>query len=142
MSGLFGKREAGMASLAEGKIETVIGISTTLIGSIRTEGNVRIDGLMEGDLDTAGSLVVSRTGRLSGNVRAKDVIVAGAIKGDIDAVGRVELASTSKVWGNVVSDTLLIDEGAVFRGESAMREEYALESLDFSPTRREPAPEA
>jgi cytoskeletal protein CcmA (bactofilin family) len=127
--------------VADGKLETVVGISTTLVGSIRTEGNVRIDGLMEGDLETAGNLIVTKTGRLSGNVRARDVTVAGSIRGDVDAAGRVELGSTSKVWGNVLSATLLIEEGAVFRGQSQMRDEIDLEPINIGQPRREPTPE-
>jgi len=115
--GLFG-RDAGQAA-REG-IENVIGASTTLTGMLRSDGGVRLDGTFEGNIEVAGNVVIGETGRLIGDVVARNVTVGGEVKGGIQGTGQVQVLSTGHVFGDIVHNGLMIDPGGVFQGMSRM----------------------
>ncbi len=125
MSGLFGgKREAVPAASGEGKPETVIGSTTSIEGAlIKSDGNIRLDGSVEGQIEVAGTVIVGKTGRVMAGIRARQVFVAGAIKGDVEAPGGLEITSTGKVFGNITVGSLQIEQGGIFRGQSFMGNE-------------------
>ncbi|MBC7250623.1 MAG: polymer-forming cytoskeletal protein [Anaerolineae bacterium] len=102
------------------KIETVIGPNTNLQGDIRSDGGVRIDGIFEGSLQTAGNLIISEGAKVIADISAHNVSVAGAIKGNISA-NRLEILSTGRVWGDVTVNSFLLDEGGFVRGEIIMQ---------------------
>lgn len=104
------------------KIETVIGPNTNLRGDIRSDGGVRVDGIFEGSLQTAGNLIVSEGAKIIADISAHNVSVAGAIKGNISA-NRVEILSTGRVWGDITVTSFLLDEGGFVRGEIVMQGE-------------------
>ncbi len=122
MPGMFGgKREVLPEVSGEGKAETWIGSTTSIEGGIiKSDGNLRIDGSVEGEISIAGVLVVGKTGRVVANVRARHVFVAGAIKGDIEAPEGLEITNSGKVFGNITVGSLQIEQGGVFRGQSFM----------------------
>jgi cytoskeletal protein CcmA (bactofilin family) len=105
---------------ATDKIETVIGTNTSMRGDIRSDGGVRVDGIFEGALQTAGNLIVGEGAKIVADITAHNVSVAGAIKGNIDA-NRVEILSTGRVWGDVTVNSFLLDEGGFVRGEIVMQ---------------------
>lgn len=131
MSGLFGsKRESLPAGSGEGKPETLVGSTTSIEGAvIKSDGNLRIDGSVEGEIEIAGALVVGKTGRVIANIQARQVFVAGAIKGDIEAPNGLEITKSGKVFGNITVGNLQIEQGGVFRGQSFMGNEGMQEPL-------------
>ena len=103
-----------------GKAETVIGANTRFQGSMTSDGNMRIDGSVEGDIEVLGNLIVGETGRVIATVKAQNVHVSGAVKGEITAVEQLEISPTGKVWGDITAAALHIEPGGLFRGQSAM----------------------
>jgi cytoskeletal protein CcmA (bactofilin family) len=102
------------------KPETIIGVNTTFVGTLKTDGNIRIDGTVEGDIEILGNLIVGETGRVIATIKAQNVHVSGAVKGEITAVEQLEISPTGKVWGDIVTAALHIEPGGLFRGQSAM----------------------
>jgi cytoskeletal protein CcmA (bactofilin family) len=138
MSGLFGgKRESLPVNTGEGKPETVVGSTTSIEGAVlKSDGNLRIDGSVEGEIEIAGGLIVGKTGRVIANIKASQVFVAGAIKGDVEAPGGLEITKSGKVFGNITVGNLQIEQGGIFRGQSFMGGEGLQEPLLLeSPTR-------
>lgn len=132
MSGLFGgKREPMPPAASEGKAETYVGSTTSIEGAvIKSDGNIRIDGSVEGQVETpAGSVIVGKMGRVIANIRARQVFVAGAVKGDVEAPAGLEITSTGKVFGNITVGSLQIEQGGVFRGQSFMGGDGSQEPL-------------
>lgn len=114
------KTQAITAPIVNAKPETVIGANTTFVGTIKTDGNVRIDGTLEGDIEILGNLIIGETGRVIATIKAQNVHVSGAVKGEITAVEQLEISPTGKVWGDIVTAALHIEPGGLFRGQSAM----------------------
>ena len=79
-------------------------------GDWQSDGTVEFGGRITGDL-TVDVLVVTGTGNVDGNVRARSVTVEGYLKGTIAAV-EVVLGSTAVVIGQVVAEKIRVDFGA------------------------------
>jgi len=80
--------------------ESVIGEDLTIIGNVTTQGNLKLDGKLQGDMHCA-SLVVSEKGRIDGGIVANnEVIVFGNVSGSIRSK-RVMLHSTARVEGDI-----------------------------------------
>ena len=100
--------------------ETVLSNQIKLEGRLRSTSNIRFDGEMLGDLSTEGDLSVGEQGDVKGNVTGRNVVVGGTIQGTVSAAGRLEILTTGKVFGDITVASLIIDEGGVLRGKSAM----------------------
>ncbi len=113
---------------AVGKIENILGVNTRFKGDLISDGNIRIDGLYEGNVETAGNVIIGPDARVIANIEASAVQVWGAVEGKITARGRLEILATGRVFGNVEVASMLIDDGGVFRGECLMGGEPVDES--------------
>ncbi|MDI7277171.1 MAG: polymer-forming cytoskeletal protein [Anaerolineae bacterium] len=116
---LFSKEKGPV--VGPGKIENVLGASTHFEGRLTSDGNVRVDGVFEGTIETAGNVIVGEQARVMADIVANGVQVWGAVKGNITATGRLEILSSGRVWGDIKVAALLIDEGGVFRGQCLMQ---------------------
>lgn len=105
------------------QVGTIIGSDTSFTGNINSQGTIRIDGQHEGELITAGDLVIGESGHLKAQIKARNALVAGTISGNIEVTDKLELMSTAKVYGDIKVGTLTINEGAVFRGACQMLRE-------------------
>lgn len=103
------------------KVNTVIGKETCFKGSIKAKGLIRIDGEMEGDIETCGDVVVGESGKVKLELKARHVAIAGKFEGNLDAEGKLEIKHSGMVIGTVKTTGLLIDDGAVFSGSIEMR---------------------
>src|SRR5689334_24772623 len=96
--------------------ETVVGRSTRVHGRLSGDGDVRVEGSVEGDITLRGSLTIHEGGRATSNVDAVDVTIGCELEGDIRAGGAVRLEAGSRVRGDITCDAVAIDEGAEFAG--------------------------
>jgi cytoskeletal protein CcmA (bactofilin family) len=101
------------------KLETIIGAGTRVAGKLAVDGTVRIDGLLEGDIE-ADWVVVGETGRIRGNTRTRGMVVGGEVDGNVVAAEIVELKEKARVTGEIHAPRLAVSEGAVFDGRSRM----------------------
>ena len=111
---MFGKKET------IGKVETIISEGTEIKGDVSSEGTIRIDGLVDGHILKANGVIIRKTGKLTGDVCAESVAVGGEVSGNVEASGNLELLSTAKVYGDIKTQTLSIQEGAIFEGKCMM----------------------
>lgn len=102
---------------------SILGRDITIIGEIRTDGDLQIDGRHEGNI-TASSITVGEQGAISGEVKAKSIIIRGKVTGKINA-SLVELAETANVQADIVQDKLTISNGAFFDGKCSRRKQAA-----------------
>ncbi len=102
------------------EISAFVGPGVALKGSIRYEGNVRIDGTLEGEIYTEGSLIVGKDAVLHATVNAGVVVCEGSILGDVTARERVQLLAPAMVRGTITSPVLGMVEGAQLQGRIHM----------------------
>lgn len=101
-------------------IETLIAARVHIEGKLKAEGSVRLDGSIEGEVDIKGDVVVGEKGLIKGNIRVENILIGGSIEGNISASGRAEILPSGEVRGDVMADTLVIEEGGLFTGNSRM----------------------
>jgi len=118
---LFKKSDAPV--VAGGKISNILGPDTSYKGTLKSDGNIRVDGVFEGLIETAGNVVIGPSAKVLADIIASSVQVWGAVRGNITAQGRLEILSTGRVWGDVKVSSMLIDEGGMFRGQCFMMAE-------------------
>jgi len=117
------KNESNPAAGSGGQtLNTIIGRGTVFEGDMKVENSVRIDGTFKGDLVCSGALTISQTGEAYAQLEGKDIYINGVVRGTVRAE-KVRLDSQAKFVGDVHAATLVITEGAVFHGKSAMESE-------------------
>jgi len=100
----------------------LVGAGTVIEGKIRSQGSVRIDGKLVGEVTASESLAVGITGEIEGNLTAKNVTIGGKVRGTINAAEKIVFEGKSVVRGDIRATRLVIDEGAIFDGRISMTE--------------------
>ena len=113
-------------------IDTMIAENTSLNGHLKCDGNLRVEGLIEGVVDCVGNVIVGPKAVVRADISGRNVSVQGTVEGNIRGE-RVEILSTGRVIGDVDVIDLLLDEGGVVRGHVVMRKDQApqLQPLDL-----------
>jgi cytoskeletal protein CcmA (bactofilin family) len=100
----------------------LISIGTDITGDIKSNGDIRIDGSLKGNLNTKGKVVIGPTGKVNGEVVCKNSEVSGMIEGKITVVQLLNLKASSKILGDIATSKLSIEPGAIFSGSCKMSE--------------------
>lgn len=96
---------------------------TEIKGEIKAEGDFRFDGILIGNLNVNGRLVVGTTGKIEGDIRCKNALIEGRIDGRIYVEDLLSLNATAKITGDVITNKLSIEVGAIFTGTCKMNSE-------------------
>ena len=104
---------------SEGVINRIVE-GTEIHGQFKCSNNVRIDGVLKGDLSTSGKLVLGPTGIITGDIICENAEIEGNIEGRISVKQILSLKASSKVEGDIFTDKISIEPGAVFTGTCNM----------------------
>ena len=96
---------------------TIIARGVRLQGDFTSQGDVVIEGEVQGHIETTGQLAVGIEAKLKADVSASDASVAGSIEGTLTVQRRLDLKSTARVFGDVTCETASIEAGAVLEGK-------------------------
>jgi cytoskeletal protein CcmA (bactofilin family) len=110
-----GKKVATNTPVARNATPSIISANLHIVGNLKTDGEIHIDGVIEGDV-TAHSLTVGGHARVSGELTCAEVVVHGHIAGKITSKN-VRLAKTAKVVGDIFHEVLAIEAGAHIEGQ-------------------------
>ena len=103
-----------------GMISTVFGKDTEFHGDLVFKKSLQIDGYFEGEISSAGYLVVGEEATVKANIRAHTVIIKGVVHGNVEAVSKLEIHTGGKLYGNIRTAKLKIADGVVFEGNCEM----------------------
>ncbi|HXN06083.1 MAG TPA: polymer-forming cytoskeletal protein [Nitrospiria bacterium] len=117
-------------SPSTGEIIAFLGKGTSFKGVISYEGAVRIDGTVDGEIMTKGSLVVGETAEIKAEIEVGSIICGGTINGNIVAFEKVHLIAPAVVSGTIKTPILIIDEGVRFNGTVDMGKSEPSSSRD------------
>ncbi|MCY3714159.1 MAG: polymer-forming cytoskeletal protein [Gemmatimonadetes bacterium] len=105
---------------------TIIAKGAEMNGSMDVEGNVRVDGTVHGDVRATEGVEVGKTGRIFGSsIESKTAVIHGYVESHLIVSQHILLGGKSTLVGDLNTKTLVIEEGAVFHGNSAMMDEPA-----------------
>lgn len=89
---------------------------THIKGDIKADSNFRIDGKLEGSLDTLGKLVIGPTGRIEGDVKCNNADIEGEMVGNLIVDGLLNIKSTAKIEGTITTNQIGMEVGCEFSG--------------------------
>lgn len=99
---------------------TVIGSGARLEGNLIAAASLRIEGTVTGTITAEGDVIVAPEAEVAADIKATNATLGGHYKGNVVASGTVELTSTARVEGNLTSRNLVVNQGAIFSGQSIM----------------------
>lgn len=119
--GIFGAKSAAEPAEQAGGL-SIISVGMTVRGDIESKGTVKVEGAVEGHLQTRDQVLVSRGGIVQGDIDAREAIVGGAVHGAIRATDRVEVQAGATVNGDVTTRRIAVAEGGSLNGQIRMTE--------------------
>mgnify|MGYP002756056648 CR=1 FL=1 len=114
-------------------VNTIVGPGALISGNITVSGFLRIDGDIDGNIQTQGRVIIGEEARIRGNIRAASVSVGGIVQGDIIAPDYVIILSSGMVIGSVLTKKLRVDDDVILHGFcSATGEQTGFEEAEKS----------
>ena len=98
----------------------LIGAGTAVEGDIKSNGDIRIDGTVVGNVISKSKVVVGATGSIDGNVTSQNADVSGSIRGKVTVTELLFLKSSANIQGDIVTGKLVVEVGATFTGTCNM----------------------
>ena len=113
------------AQAREGVI-SIIGPGMRITGDCDTEGTIRIEGTVEGQVRAGKGVVVGKDGAVIGDITTQDAIIGGRVAGTVIAESRLELQATCTIEGEIRAKRVKLDEGGKVMGKISVGEVRAL----------------
>lgn len=111
------------------KLEALVGQNSEFKGDITAHGTMRIDGTFTGNI-IADSVILGEKASVTGDVKARCVVIGGSIHGNIVADEIVEIKPTGQLLGDIHSKKLSVAEGGIFEGRSLIQKDES-KIIDF-----------
>lgn len=110
--------QAQKSHIYNGAFDSLIGTGCLLVGHLSSESNVRIDGIVEGTIESRGDITIGEFGKVRADIHAMVCIIKGSVSGKITALKEIVIDTTAKAYGEVNAPALSIARGATFKGSS------------------------
>ncbi len=99
----------------------VVAKNTTISGDIISEGDFRIDGILEGTLKINGRLIIGAGSNIKGKVESKNADIEGKFSGELLVHETLTIKGTANISGDVVIGKLSVEPGATFNATCTMK---------------------
>lgn len=97
--------------------ETIIGASIKVKGNFHGQGNIVVEGQLEGSLKTEASLFIGDKAKIVANIEADDAIINGEIRGSLKIHQYLTLGPSAKIIGDISYSEISIEKGAIINGQ-------------------------
>ncbi|SHI69574.1 bactofilin family protein [Algibacter luteus] len=101
--------------------QNIIAQGTKLVGDFGSQGDLRIDGTIEGNIKTSGKVVVGKSGLIKGTLNGTDAYFEGKFSGKLALSGTLTLKASAHIEGEVVASKLAVEPGATFNVTCVMK---------------------
>ena len=105
------------------KKHNVFAKGTKIIGNITSDGDIRVDGEIEGEIVTSGRVVLGKSSVVNGIITCPNAEILGEFNGQLLIADTLSIRDTAKVTGEVTTKKLAIDVNALFNGTCKMNQE-------------------
>ena len=99
---------------------TVIARGVKVEGDFVSQGDVIIEGEVNGHVTTSGLLTIGTDAKLKAEISVNDAVIAGLVEGMVTVKKRLELKATAKILGDVTCETAAIEAGAILHGKCSI----------------------
>lgn len=132
-AGQLKKDLEGLRGATRGSVAAVLGANLHMKGEITGSQDLVIEGAFEGliHLDE-GKLTIGKTGKVTADIVASEVIVWGRVKGNVRAKNRIEIKKNGSVTGDLTTPQILIEVGAIYKGSIETESDGVEKGVDMS----------
>lgn len=109
--------------MAKDEINAFMGVGTAYQGKLVFKGTVRIDGEFEGEIESDGTLIIGSEALVKGTVNVGQLVLSGRLEGTLKVQGKAVLYKQANINGKITTPVLVVEEGAVVKGEVNMNQE-------------------
>ncbi len=99
---------------------TIIGNGTCISGNIETNGDVRIDGTLKGNIISKAKVLIGPMGIVEGDINCKLADIMGQVTGCIKVSELLQLKGKAAIDGDLHSAKLFIEPTVNFNGQCHM----------------------
>ncbi len=99
---------------------TIIGAGTTISGNIQSNGDIRIDGVLKGNLSAKAKILIGADGVVEGDIDGKHADILGKVTGKVKVAELLYLHGNGVVDGDLFAGKLQIEPTASFNGQCHM----------------------
>ncbi len=99
---------------------TIIAATTTFKGDINSNGDIRIDGNLQGNVHCTAKVVIGANGIVEGDITGQQADIMGRVSGTIKVKELLQLKGGCNVNGNIHAAKLQIETSANFNGQCHM----------------------
>ena len=101
-----------------GSSKNVLNSDVEIKGNIKFSGELSLDGKLEGEIHTDGTLQLGDNATINGNINAQSVVVRGKVHGNISVREKIEIKSKAELFGDIRASKLVIEEGVTYVGKT------------------------
>ena len=98
--------------------KNVLGSDVEIKGNIKFTGELALEGKLDGEVQTDGTLTLGDSAVVNGNINAQSVIVRGKVNGNINAKEKIEIKNKAELFGDIRAAKLSVEEGVTFVGKT------------------------
>jgi cytoskeletal protein CcmA (bactofilin family) len=99
---------------------TIIGAGTIIQGDIESKGDIRIDGMLIGNIKGKAKVLLGNEGVIDGNIEGRDADILGKVTGNLHIGGLLQLRGKCTVTGDIYASKLEVEPTATFNGSCHM----------------------
>jgi cytoskeletal protein CcmA (bactofilin family) len=101
---------------------STINASTVIVGEIKSDSDLRIDGKIEGNVESKSKIVLGESAKITGNISSQNADISCQVTGNIYIEEQLKLNATANIKGDIFTKKLIVESGAVFSGRCEMGE--------------------
>jgi len=117
---MFNSKGKGSFDEGSSSANTIIGAGTTITGDIESNGDIRIDGKLIGNLTAKLKVLVGPEGMVEGDVLGQQADVLGKVTGKVQVKELLHLRGKATVQGDIYAGKLQIEPTVTFNGQCHM----------------------
>lgn len=102
-------------------IQNIIAKGTKIVGDFFSDGDIRVDGIIEGNIETSGKVVIGKEGEIIGKLKCSNAYFEGKLTGTLELTETLTLKSTAYIEGDVITQKLAVEPGATFNVSCVMK---------------------
>jgi len=125
-------------TFSEVKALNSIAQDTRITGDIESDGDIRIDGILDGILNCKGRVVLGPEARIKGEIHSNTAEISGTVVGEITVTDLLSLKSTAVITGDLIMGRFSVEPGARFSGICKMNSgERAHIDIEYTDLKKE-----
>jgi cytoskeletal protein CcmA (bactofilin family) len=98
--------------------KNVLNSDVEIKGNLKFSGELTLEGKLDGEIQTEGTLNLGDSAVINGNINAQSVVVRGRVNGNINAKEKIEIKSKAELFGDIRATKLIVEEGVTFVGKT------------------------